>query len=125
MYADICYEINWDHKFSEIHSLLSLIVTMNGYGISINTAVLETSKNNNKYVIILNTFYKSDLDNRALETNSLNELIKKNEELLTQILNTARGINESLYGKFVSALVDGVSVSVNDREVARLVRRYA
>ena len=50
---------------------------------------------------------------------------KKNEELLTQILNTARGINESLYGKFVSALVDGVSVSVNDREIARLVRRYA
>ncbi len=50
---------------------------------------------------------------------------KKNEELLTEILNTARGINESLYGKFVSALVDGVSVSVNDREIARLVKRYA
>ena len=30
---------------------------------------------------ILNTFYKSDLDNRALETNSLNELIKDRDDL--------------------------------------------
>ena len=52
MNTDVCYEKNWDPKFSEIHSLLSLIITMNGHGISINTPVLETSKNNNKNLVL-------------------------------------------------------------------------
>ena len=48
-----------------------------------------------------------------------------NSGLLTQILNEMHDINTGLYNKFVAALVDGVNVSVDNRELARLVKRYA
>ena len=50
---------------------------------------------------------------------------KKEIELLELLLNEAHGLNESLCGKIVKALVEGVSLRVDNREIARLVRRYA
>ena len=49
---------------------------------------------------------------------------KKEMDLLENIFTQTKEINESLYGKFVTALVDGVNVSVDNRELARLIRRY-
>ena len=50
---------------------------------------------------------------------------KKEIELLELLLNETHGLNESLCGKIVKVLVDGVSLRVDNREIARLVRRYA
>ena len=87
----------------------------------------DTDLNTAVNLATANSSLPIEINRRSVEELRLKNEVKdkKNEELLNEILNTARGINESLYGKFVSALVDGVSVSVNDREVARLVRRYA
>ena len=50
---------------------------------------------------------------------------KKELELLEKIWSETQDLNETLYGKFVGALVNGVSISVDNRELARLIRRYA
>lgn len=49
----------------------------------------------------------------------------KELELLEKIWSETQDLNETLYGKFVGALVNGVSISVDNRELARLIRRYA
>ena len=46
-------------------------------------------------------------------------------ELLQGLLDETRNMNDNLYNKFVAALVDGVSVSIDNREVARLIKKYA
>ena len=46
-------------------------------------------------------------------------------ETLKEILEELRELNQTLYDKFISALVDGVEVSVDNREIMRLVRKYA
>ena len=50
---------------------------------------------------------------------------QKKTEMLERLLNETHELNGSLCGKIVKALVDGVSLRFNDREIARLVRRYA
>ncbi|MDQ5984291.1 MAG: hypothetical protein RUMPE_01338 [Eubacteriales bacterium SKADARSKE-1] len=50
---------------------------------------------------------------------------QKDSGLLQDLLNETRSMNDNLYNKFVAALVDGVNVSVDNRELARLVKRYA
>jgi phage-related tail protein len=49
----------------------------------------------------------------------------KMEELLTLILAELKELRSSLYDTIVKALVDGVEIDWSDRELARLVRKYA
>lgn len=46
-------------------------------------------------------------------------------KVLYLILDELRGLNAELYDKIVKALIDGVEIDWNNRELARLVRRYA
>ena len=47
------------------------------------------------------------------------------EELLELILAVLKALNEELYDTIVEALVNGVKLDVNGREIGRLVRKYA
>ena len=47
------------------------------------------------------------------------------EELLELILAILKSLNEELYDVIVDALVNGVKLDVNGREIGRLVRKYA
>ena len=47
------------------------------------------------------------------------------EELLELILAVLKALNEELYDIIVDALVNGVKLDVNGREIGRLVRKYA
>ena len=49
----------------------------------------------------------------------------KMEQLLTLILAELKELRSSLYDTVVKALVDGVEIDWSDRELARLVRKYA
>lgn len=44
---------------------------------------------------------------------------------LNEILVELKELNETLYYKFVTALTDGVTLDVDNRELARLVKKYA
>ena len=52
-------------------------------------------------------------------------LKREENELMRELLLETREINESLCGKIVTALVEGVNLRVENREIARLIRRYA
>lgn len=51
-------------------------------------------------------------------------LKRKENELLKELLSETREINESLCGKIVTALVEGVTLKADNREIARLIHRY-
>ena len=59
----------------------------------INTFYRNKAVDSNKKEEILSTFYKSDIDNRLLESNKLNDLMKNRNELKVQFKNRLNAKN--------------------------------
>ena len=59
----------------------------------INTFYRNKAVDSNKKEEILRTFYKSDIDNRLLESNKLNDLMKNRNELKVQFKNRLNAKN--------------------------------
>lgn len=89
------------------------------FEIDMNTAI--------NYVNSGANFESNSLKNKPLNglSTELSVIYQKETEVLERLLDETHELNGSLCGKIVKALVDGVSLRFNDREIARLVRRYA
>ena len=72
-------------------------------------------------------FESNSLKNKPLNglSTEFSVIYQKETEMLERLLDETHELNGSLCGKIVKALVNGVSLRFNDREIARLVRRYA
>ena len=72
-------------------------------------------------------FESNSLKNKPLNglSTEFSVIYQKETEVLERLLDETHELNGSLCEKIVKALVDGVSLRFNDREIARLVRRYA
>lgn len=71
------------------------------------------------------TDFSTELNTSVSRAKSVPSFAQTDNEVLTVLLSEIRHMNDGMYEKFVAALVNGVKLSVDNREIARLIRRYA